>query len=217
MISSETRLPESITFLAAMPSGVPAAIAARSMSPVDTCGIECACVMKVAWVPLPAPGGPRRISRMKAHRRADQPTGNDPRVLPAPVPCRRRLPDIGAPGDSVRKWPVGQLRWVKGFAAAKSARTRSRSSGVSTPGRRRAVGDLDDDAESVPERAELFERLEALDRRRRQASEKRAGTERDTRRARNDDRSAGPRGTPAAPPANASRAHGMVARLKYSA
>jgi hypothetical protein len=36
MMSSDTRLPESITIFAAMPSGVPAAIAARSMSPVDT-------------------------------------------------------------------------------------------------------------------------------------------------------------------------------------
>ncbi len=40
MMSSETRLPESITFFAATPSGVPAAIAPRSMSPVDICGIE---------------------------------------------------------------------------------------------------------------------------------------------------------------------------------
>ena len=53
---------------------------------------------------------------------------------------RRRSPADGdsltseCAGDSVRKWPVGQLRGIKEFAEAKSARTRSRSSGVSTPG-----------------------------------------------------------------------------------
>ena len=39
MMSSDTSAPESITFLAARPSGVPAFTAARSMSPVDTCGM----------------------------------------------------------------------------------------------------------------------------------------------------------------------------------
>ena len=64
MMSSETRPPESMTFLAAMPSGVPALTAARSMSPVEICGMPNFSLMKVAWVPLPAPGGPRRIKRM---------------------------------------------------------------------------------------------------------------------------------------------------------
>ena len=39
MMSSLTSAPESITFFAARPSGVPALTAARSMSPVDTCGM----------------------------------------------------------------------------------------------------------------------------------------------------------------------------------
>ena len=61
-----------------------------------------------------------RVTIRRCHRRRS-PAGGD-------------SPNIGTPGDSLCKWPVGQLRVVKGFAAAKSARTRSRSSGVSTPG-----------------------------------------------------------------------------------
>ena len=55
--------------------------------------------------------------------------------------CNRRRSPAGGDSptseraeDSVRKWPVGQLRGIKESPAAKSARTRSRSSGVSTPG-----------------------------------------------------------------------------------
>ena len=39
MMSSETSAPLSITFFAARPSGVPAFTAARSMSPVEICGM----------------------------------------------------------------------------------------------------------------------------------------------------------------------------------
>src|SRR5712691_2387893 len=51
-----------MTFFAAMPSGVPAFTAARNMSPVEICGMRKRSLMKPACVPLPAPGGPRRIS-----------------------------------------------------------------------------------------------------------------------------------------------------------
>jgi hypothetical protein len=44
MISSDTSCPESITFFAASPSGVPAFTALRSMSPVEICGMPNACV-----------------------------------------------------------------------------------------------------------------------------------------------------------------------------
>src|SRR5258706_14081469 len=64
MMPSETSAPESMTFFAASPSGVPAFTAARSMSPVEICGIEYESRMKQACVPLPAPGGPSRINRM---------------------------------------------------------------------------------------------------------------------------------------------------------
>src|SRR6185436_7151933 len=65
MMSSEISWPESITFFASLPSGVPAFTAARSMSPVEICGMPNFSRMNCACVPLPAPGGPRRISRMK--------------------------------------------------------------------------------------------------------------------------------------------------------
>ncbi len=64
MMSSDTSAPLSITFFAASPSGVPALTAARSMSPVEICGMPYASRMNAAWVPLPAPGGPSRISRI---------------------------------------------------------------------------------------------------------------------------------------------------------
>src|ERR1700754_917981 len=46
-----------------MPSGVPALTAARSISPVEICGIPNLSLMKFAWVPLPAPGAHARTSR----------------------------------------------------------------------------------------------------------------------------------------------------------
>src|SRR5260221_9526963 len=66
MMSSETSWPASITFFAARPSGVPALTAARSMSPVEICGMANFFASTAACVPLPAPGGPSRIRRMKA-------------------------------------------------------------------------------------------------------------------------------------------------------
>lgn len=45
MMSSDTSPPASITFLASVPSGVPAFTAARSMSPVEICGISYAPVV----------------------------------------------------------------------------------------------------------------------------------------------------------------------------
>ncbi len=65
MMSSETSSPRSITCFAARPSGVPAFTAARSMSPVEICGIAYFRVMKVAWVPFPAPGPPSKIRRIR--------------------------------------------------------------------------------------------------------------------------------------------------------
>src|SRR5258708_22090026 len=64
MMWSDASCPASITFFAAAPSGVPAFTAARSMSPVEICGMPNFSLMKVACVPLPAPGGPRRMRRM---------------------------------------------------------------------------------------------------------------------------------------------------------
>ena len=60
-ISSVTKAPESIAALAFFPTSVPAATAARSMSPVESCGMLSLSTIFGACVPLPAPGGPNRI------------------------------------------------------------------------------------------------------------------------------------------------------------
>src|SRR5258708_21992101 len=61
---SGTRSPGSMKRLASTPSGETAFTAARSMSHVEMCGMPNFSLMKVAWVPLPAPGAPNRIKRM---------------------------------------------------------------------------------------------------------------------------------------------------------
>src|SRR3569623_1961533 len=60
-ISSETNSPASITALMRSPSSVPAFFSARSMSPVDIWPIPRSATSRSAWVPLPAPGGPKRM------------------------------------------------------------------------------------------------------------------------------------------------------------
>src|SRR3954470_6670168 len=59
-ISSETSSPAAITAFALRPISVPAATAALSMSPVESWTIARCSTRRLAWVPLPAPGGPRR-------------------------------------------------------------------------------------------------------------------------------------------------------------
>src|SRR5699024_8339833 len=54
-----------MTFLASMPRGVCALTAARNISPVAIWGMSKCLVIKLAWVPLPAPGGPKSISRIQ--------------------------------------------------------------------------------------------------------------------------------------------------------
>ncbi len=54
-----------MTALACCPSGVPAFTAARSMSPVEICGMPYFWQMNAACVPFPAPGAPKRISLME--------------------------------------------------------------------------------------------------------------------------------------------------------
>ncbi len=71
--SSDTSAPVSMMRLASRPSGVPAATASRSISPVAICGICHSPASSRAWVPLPAPGGPRKISRTRQLLRAKAP------------------------------------------------------------------------------------------------------------------------------------------------
>src|ERR1044071_619825 len=61
--SSGTSPPFSISGPATRPSAVPAAMASRSMSPVEILGTRRWPARRPAWVPLPAPGGPRKMTR----------------------------------------------------------------------------------------------------------------------------------------------------------
>src|SRR4249919_2824754 len=63
MMSSPTRPPSSITFLAIRPRSVPSRTAARSMSPVEMCGTTKWRDRRTHCVPLPAPCRPSRMSR----------------------------------------------------------------------------------------------------------------------------------------------------------
>ena len=64
-ISSETSAPDSITAFALRPIGVPAATAARSMSPVESCGMPYFCTSRVG---LRALAGARRPEQNQPHR-----------------------------------------------------------------------------------------------------------------------------------------------------
>src|SRR5215471_14221616 len=111
MMSSDTSAPLSITFLAASPSGVPAFTAARSMSPVEICGMPNASLMNVACVPLPAPGGPRRISRMEASVEGF-PRGRERRLRRAPILSRKQRAhalEVLVRVDARRGRPAGDL------------------------------------------------------------------------------------------------------------
>src|SRR2546422_7607456 len=134
MISSDTSCPASMTFFAAMPSGVPAFTAARSMSPVEICGMWKRSLMKLACVPLPAPGGPRRISLIIV-------LGN----RGGAPPDEAKLPFMLL---AVKQCP-GAFQIVKRVHA----------------GERRVLPHRDRDGEAMPERAQLFQRLESLERR----------------------------------------------------
>src|SRR5262245_57429127 len=62
IVASSTSLPDSITFLAARPSGVPSCTACRRMSPVEILGTPRVRANRSACVPFPAPGGPNITS-----------------------------------------------------------------------------------------------------------------------------------------------------------
>src|SRR5690348_12400890 len=53
-------------FFASRPSGVPCETLARKMSPVEIAGTPNRPATNLAWVPLPAPGGPIRMSLISA-------------------------------------------------------------------------------------------------------------------------------------------------------
>src|SRR6266851_1267063 len=61
-IASGTRSPRSMIGLASSPSGVPRPTWSRNMSPVERCGTPKRRAISFDWVPLPAPGGPTKIT-----------------------------------------------------------------------------------------------------------------------------------------------------------
>mmetsp|Transcript_95271 Transcript_95271/g.275329 ORF Transcript_95271/g.275329 Transcript_95271/m.275329 type:complete len:216 (-) Transcript_95271:17-664(-) len=65
-ISSETRPPDSMTAFACFPTSVPSATAARSISPVLSCGAPTFSTTFGACVPFPDPGGPKSITIVRA-------------------------------------------------------------------------------------------------------------------------------------------------------
>ncbi len=69
-MASETRSPFARIASTSRPSGEPDATAARSMSPVESCGRPRSFCRILAWVPLPAPGGPNRTIFKDIQRRA---------------------------------------------------------------------------------------------------------------------------------------------------
>ena len=62
--SSGTNAPFFMSDSAFSPTGLPCAIAWRSMSPVEICGIPYCCWIRPLWVPLPEPGAPSRMIRI---------------------------------------------------------------------------------------------------------------------------------------------------------
>src|SRR5688572_27508262 len=61
--SSGTSPPFSMMGPTCFPTGVPAAMASRSMSPVEMRGMPRCSASRAACVPFPAPGGPRKMTR----------------------------------------------------------------------------------------------------------------------------------------------------------
>ena len=93
MMSSATSWPASITIFAARPSGVPAATASRSRSPVETWGTPWRACKRCACVPLPEPGAPSRTSLIPSNS--------------AGLSARRGAPILPAAPDRVKPGRIG--------------------------------------------------------------------------------------------------------------
>src|SRR5881398_1313862 len=66
---SSTSRPPSMASLARRPSSVPRATAARSRSPLETCGMPSRSTSRWDWVPFPEPGAPNSTMRMSVKSR----------------------------------------------------------------------------------------------------------------------------------------------------
>src|SRR2546426_12828295 len=89
MTASGTSFPSSMNFLASRPSGVPAATAARRMSPVVIFGSPSRSARILPCVPFPEPGAPkRRMNTARLHvpllaaAELDAPFLHEPVIVP---------------------------------------------------------------------------------------------------------------------------------------
>src|SRR5438876_4134725 len=138
--SSGTSPPASMYAFAFFPSSDRAVPLCRKMSPVETWGTPRYAASFVAWVPLPAPGGPRRTSRMRmaengmrgqkdfgltdstrglrprSFRRSTAALGRHLGLAQLVVDRRRQLPESGEPLIDVGD-PVETLQRPFEFAA----------------------------------------------------------------------------------------------------
>ena len=136
MMSSLTNPPESITFLAANPMGEPVFTAARSMSPVEIWGIPYFWQMKVACVPLPAPGAPNKMSLMLFS--SDQLFLSAPRIArqhPTKsygLPSKKRLTRAKSSGVSIPGPGAWSVTWTAMRWPCQSARSCSSDSSISS-------------------------------------------------------------------------------------
>src|SRR4051794_10639068 len=123
--SSGTRSPLSMYSLAFLPSSVSLSLCSRRRSPVPMYGSPKSSRRRAAWVPLPAPGGPRRIKlssliallqeafvithhqlRLELLHRVQRDADDDEQRRAAEVEARRRAgggDDDGGEGSNRRK------------------------------------------------------------------------------------------------------------------
>eukprot|EP00756_Hemistasia_phaeocysticola_P065720 Hpha_TRINITY_DN8747_c0_g1::TRINITY_DN8747_c0_g1_i1::g.45445::m.45445 len=90
--SSRTSPPVFMTAAASLPTSVPIATARLRASPVDNCGIPNAAASLGPWVPLPDPGGPKRIRTLRAWEEE------------ARAAILRRSAKLATPRDPGRAW-----------------------------------------------------------------------------------------------------------------
>ena len=131
MTSSGTRSPASMKDFAFCPSGVPAFTAARSMSPVEMCGVPNSSTSLAACVPLPAPGAPnntifmmvqsfrhtidapyciKALRRTRAFQQKDRQSERmrpEGRIINSQVVRK----DSEKPRGALFRWPQGQ--WIR--------------------------------------------------------------------------------------------------------
>src|ERR1022692_990171 len=112
--------------LAVRPSSVPWATLYRRMSPVEICGIKYRSMMRLACVPLPAPGGPSRTTGPTSREVScaiSWPKPPESSVQQPHKPGRRCLQRLAAAGRGVASYvSTTSLRPIAAAANASAAR-----------------------------------------------------------------------------------------------